>query len=349
MGVFSLLILLAFASLGNAEIEVTVKGPGGSATQSLPDEGGEFELNIPLNKNSLNKITVTARDDQGNTASQELAITQVSLDSIVVSKVTTERLSVEEVEQLVADGVIDLDDPANYNVSSFNIVLTIRNEPVRISVPIPIPKNQPKGFEMIRFKFGDDASGRPKPPPVQVVTFEEFIPSAPGRPAVSIPGVIVIEGNIKSLKEFFNVRLLLLNTSGIFTLKDVTANIEFPDGGLTSILPADGIVSFGDILPGTPDQPGQVEKEFVIRGDKIGTRDVKVSYGGSVTGPGIENPIPFNGSAMAEVEVKGRKGHAFVAELEMPFLGVYALETLGFKVNPRQEKLKRSHLREVIC
>jgi len=52
---------------------------------------------------------------------------------------------------------------------------------------------------------------------------------------------------------------------------------------------------------------------------------------------------------LAEVEVKGRKGHAFVAELEMPLLGVYALETLGFKVNPRQEKLKRSHLREVIC
>ena len=48
---------------------------------------------------------------------------------------------------------------------------------------------------------------------------------------------------------------------------------------------------------------------------------------------------------LAEVEVKGRKGHAFVAELEMPLLGVYALETLGFKVNPRQEKLKRSHLR----
>jgi len=34
---------------------------------------------------------------------------------------------------------------------------------------------------------------------------------------------------------------------------------------------------------------------------------------------------------LAEVEVKGRRGPALVAEL----LGVYALETLGFKVNPR--------------
>ena len=41
-----------------------------------------------------------------------------------------------------------------------------------------------------------------------------------------------------------------------------------------------------------------------------------------------------------EVEVKGRKGHAFVAELEMPLLGIYALETLGFKVNPRTGEIE---------
>jgi predicted aspartyl protease len=40
---------------------------------------------------------------------------------------------------------------------------------------------------------------------------------------------------------------------------------------------------------------------------------------------------------LAEVEVKGRRGLAFVAELNVPtlLLGVHALETLGFKVNPR--------------
>jgi predicted aspartyl protease len=45
---------------------------------------------------------------------------------------------------------------------------------------------------------------------------------------------------------------------------------------------------------------------------------------------------------LAEVEVKGRRGLAFVAELNMPtpLLGVYALETLGFKVNPRTGELE---------
>jgi predicted aspartyl protease len=45
---------------------------------------------------------------------------------------------------------------------------------------------------------------------------------------------------------------------------------------------------------------------------------------------------------LAEVEVKGRRGPAFVAELNVPtpLLGVHALETLGFKVNPRTGELE---------
>jgi len=45
---------------------------------------------------------------------------------------------------------------------------------------------------------------------------------------------------------------------------------------------------------------------------------------------------------LAEVEVKGRRGPALVAELNVPtpLLGVYALETLGFKVNPRTGELE---------
>jgi predicted aspartyl protease len=39
---------------------------------------------------------------------------------------------------------------------------------------------------------------------------------------------------------------------------------------------------------------------------------------------------------LVEARVKGRRGPVLVAELETPtpLLGVYALETLGFKVNP---------------
>jgi len=45
---------------------------------------------------------------------------------------------------------------------------------------------------------------------------------------------------------------------------------------------------------------------------------------------------------LAEVEVKGRRGPAFIVELDTPtpLLGVYALETLGFRVNPRTAEVE---------
>ena len=45
---------------------------------------------------------------------------------------------------------------------------------------------------------------------------------------------------------------------------------------------------------------------------------------------------------LAEAEIKGRKGPVLVAELDTPtpLLGVYALETLGFKVNPQTGELE---------
>ncbi len=309
---FLAVFVLLAGNPARADFTVTVTGPGGSASQTiLGDVGGSFDVNIPLNKNAVNTIKVTATDAIGNSASEELKVTQVALDAIVVSKITAQRLSVQEVEQLVNDGIINLADPANYNVSAFDIVLTIADQPVPVRVPVAVPKiaEEKSGWEVYKLPPAGDGGGgdRPKPPPPEIIVFESTIPGPPGEPPISIPGVLVIEGKIKSLKEFFSVRLLLMNTSGIFTLTDITAMIEFPEGGLSTVSPKDGIISFGEILPGEGNQPGQKEKECIIRGDEIGMRDVKVNFGGFVRGPGIpeDKPIPFNGSAMTEVEVKG--------------------------------------------
>ena len=294
------------------EVTVSISGPGGNLTQRLPDAGGAFALDLPLTKNAVNNISVTASDIHGNSERKDLSITQVSLDNVVISEFTSEPLSPERIEELVNDGVIDLEDPENFNVSIFTIVLTINNTPVPISVPVarPINNPEPTGYENIRLPRGGNSGGdnHSNKPPLEIVIFEEPIPSAPGEPAPPpVPGVLIIEGRIKSLKEFYSCRLLLMNASGIFTLTDITATLDFPDGGLSNILPVDGVVSFGSILPGDGIVPGQVEKEFIIRGDEIGVRRVRVNFGGLVTGPGIpdDEAIPFNGSAITDVEVKG--------------------------------------------
>ena len=302
---------LSGISICRADISVSLNGPGGQASQVIPGVSGSFNVDMPLAKNSQNKITVTAADEHGNTASRDVFITQISYDNLVIAQVKAEPLPPARIEQLVQDGVIQLDNPANFNVSQFTIVMTIDKQPVEVSLPIAVPKEQPEkgGWETYRLPWGNDSGGSlPPPPEIQIVVFEEALPGEPGEPAPPpIPGVIIIEGRIKSLKEFFSVRLLLMNISGIFTLADVSAELEFTNGGLSNVLPADGMASFGDIPPGTQTEPVTAEKEFIVRGDEIGTREIKVNFGGKVAGPGIAagEEIPFNGSASTSVEVKG--------------------------------------------
>ena len=276
LAVFLTMVVIALSCsvTAQAAITVTASGPGGVQSQTLPDSGGPFDLNLPLNRNAVNTITVTASDSGGRSVSKELKVTQLSLDQLVVSQVTAQRMTKEEIVQLVNDGIIKLDNPANYNVSKFDIILTIGTKPVPISVAVPSPiAEEVTGWEQYKMPDADNAGGgNPPPAPIEIIVFDQPIPSTPETPAMRVPGVIIIEGNIKSLKEFYTVRLLLMNTSGIFTLKNVVSSIAFPDGGLSSIAPADGIISFGDILPGDGGLPGQAERQFIIRGDEIGIR-----------------------------------------------------------------------------
>ena len=61
-----------------ADITVTVAGPAGSRSQTVPDTGGPFsfkrnivngvvtDTTLPLTRNALNTITVSAMDASGN-------------------------------------------------------------------------------------------------------------------------------------------------------------------------------------------------------------------------------------------------------------------------------------------
>ncbi len=300
-------LMLLFAMTASADTTISLNGGARLGPQD-PNTAGQWVFpNVPLRKNAVNRFTVTAEDNAGNEVSRDLEITQISLDEIVVAEVKAERLSVEEIEQLVEDGIIDLDDPENFNVSSFAIALTIAKESFVFDIPVAIPKVPEEEFEEILLKkrvLGGGRAGRVSD--TQIIVFETRPPGdLEIRPR--IPGVIIIQGDIKTLKEFFSVRLLLMNTSGIFTLENVTAMIDFPEGGLSNTFPADGIALFNTILPGTPTSPAQKEREFIIRGDEIGVQPVRVDFGGELTGPGIDpnDPIPFSGSALTEVEVKG--------------------------------------------
>ncbi|RMF88765.1 MAG: hypothetical protein D6736_09585, partial [Nitrospinota bacterium] len=297
---------------------ITVTGGARTVSTRLPAGQSTFSLNVPLRPNTENTLTVEAVDENGRRAVvSDLKVTQISLSDILVAEVTAQRLTVEEVKQLVADGTVDLTDPENFNVSVFDIVLNINGNNVPVRMPVVRPKEDPQPATSPPIKL---VCGRPG----QALTFTEqtiAIPCAGGGggpdlqiqvvdiplpPEVtppeqpSIPGVIIIEGRIKTLKEFFNVKLLLMNVSTLFTLEDPTATIEVPEGALTPIVPASGPIMLNDLPPQAEDTG-----EFIVRGDRIGIHTVTVHFGGFLTGFGIPDRIAVSGQASTQLEVKG--------------------------------------------
>ena len=302
---------------------LTIAGGASAATQRLPNAQTQFGLRVPLKPNAQNTLTVTATDDSGQTASVgNLNVLQVTLSSVVTAQVTAQRLTTPEVQALVASGTINIGDPANYNVSVFSIALTVggRQAPVTVTVPVIKPVGQPLGLgpaitiicqqpggdieetaNAILIPCDDNGGGGNlrHDPPAEVIPFEIDMPDAPaGTP--SVPGIILIDGKIKTLKEFFKVNLLLMNVSSAFTLTGITAKLTVPDNGLSPVAPASAAITMDDLAAGT-----QGTGQFIIRGDIIGVHTVTVNFGASLTSPLLSSAIPISGSASTNVEVKG--------------------------------------------
>jgi hypothetical protein len=295
---------------------VTVTGGAAPGATRVPDGQIEFNIRVPLRPNAENVLTLTAADGTGRTATvPNLSVTQLTLTDIVRARVTSQRLTPQEVRALVAEGTINLADPDNYHVSRFVVALTVEGREVQVSVPVirrenfefgagePISIGCSSGNSIqsteraIAIPCGNGGSDGPPPPPIIMIPFEA-VADVPGQP--TIPGVILIEGRIKTLKEFYKITLYLMNVSSIFTLTDIEATLELPEGALTHVAPASGLVRIDTLEPGE-----EGSGEFIVRGDEIGTHAVTAHFGGRLTSPFLSEPVPIAGSASTDVVVKG--------------------------------------------
>ena len=305
------------AAQATSQTTVTVNGGAAGANQTVPTGTARFGLRVPLKPNAENVLTLTATDAQGRTAKVDgLKIAQISLTEIVQARVTATRLSTPEIKQLVSEGVINLADPTNYNVSRFVVALVVNGREVQ--VPVPVVRHINEEFaegppisigcgapgqgltttdRAISIPCGNGGEGKAADGVIQIIPFE-IAPAVEGMPP--IPGVILIEGRIKTLKEFFRVNLLLMNVSSLFTLTDLTARLEVPEGTLTPIAPAGGTISLPDIGP-----QSEANGQFIVRGDTKGIHEVVAHFGGKITGSFLPEPVPFSGSASTDLEVKG--------------------------------------------
>src|SRR6266566_3596849 len=305
---------------GIGQTAVTIAGGASGVSQQLPSGQTQFGLSVPLRPNAENVLNVAAADASGQAASaNNLQILQLTLTDLVKAQVTAQRLSTAEVKALVANGTINLSNPSNFNVSMFAVALTIGGHQASVSVPVissvgdlfalgpPVTIScQAPGKDIEQngnaVLVPCDNNGFPGPwnigaPQIEVIPFELLDVAGTG---ASVPGILLIEGKIKTLKEFFKVNLLLMNVSSGFTLTNISAMLNVPDNGLSRVAPASGAITIDDLAAGS-----QGTGQFVIRGDVIGLHTVTVNFGASLSGPLLSTPIPISGSASTDVEVKG--------------------------------------------
>ena len=282
---------------------VHIAGGAGSASKQLGASETAFCLNVPLRRNTENLLiasataTIYGLPTSGQVATAPpVKVNQVDPSSVLIAKATSRPLTAAEIETLVNNGVITLNDPSNFNVSLFTIVLTIDSFPLTVDIPGVISPNG-----QVKWPPCSDGPG----PYIEPV----FVTAPDGQ---LLPGVIIIDGRIKTLKEFFQVTIALLNATTQFDLTNMTATIDLP-GGLTPVtagLGADvSTINTGSTLDavsiGTigPQQTGI--GQFIIRGDGIGNHNVAINFAGFLSGGGLPDPFPLSGSAGTTVQVFG--------------------------------------------
>ncbi len=317
---------------GASRQSTTVRIEGGARIVStqLDANTSRFCLDVPLRSNTQNTLLASAIDDLDTPPKQVAYAAQVSIvhvdpSEILFADVFARPLTESEIADLIGRDIINLDDPENFDVFMFTVVLTIGGKEVRIEEPVPVSRNPGSvgygggggsrgGWSGGSGGWSGGRSSLPSAPTssggcitgcAQIVIIRP--PSGP-----VIPGVIIIDGRIKTLKEFFQVTIVIGNTSDSFVLSDMQAAIELPPG-LSPVRAGPGtevseVNAAGEIDQVTIGEIGPHQTgagQFIIRGDAVGTHGLEVNFQGFITSGGIPDPIPVGGSAGTTVQVYG--------------------------------------------
>lgn len=313
---------------GKSRPNTTVIIEGGAYTVSadLDYETEDLCLDVPLRRNTQNLLTASAIDNLSGlpkpvASAQPVQVIYIDPSEIIISSASSRPLTREEIDELVNKGIVDPNEPGNFNISIFTIVFTVGSSQYTISEPVVTNPNHGSvsyGRGGTITGWGSPSSGgsisipQPGSGGSGAHIFVITTPPGDGKPAMLIPGVIIIDGRIKTLKEFFQITLAIWNVSDTFDLINMHASVDLPDG-LTPIRAGLGTdvsdinlngeienVNIGKIGPGETGI-GQ----FIIRGDGIGTHRIDVDFEGSIAEGGLPEPIPVEGSAGTLVRVLG--------------------------------------------
>ncbi|MBE6864480.1 MAG: hypothetical protein E7495_08000 [Ruminococcus flavefaciens] len=212
-------------------------------------------------------------------------------------------------EEIVSAG-IDVDDPENYHYYKYSVEMTFHDEPVIFTK-----------YEAVPISYTPSPSGTPvihPAPKPKIVYPTTNTPVNPGQP-VYIPQInatatyyeweeqemfIIIYGECKWLKEFYDVQLIVMN-SDKETLEDCSATLNVPSG--LTLCNSDQTQFVGDL------QPNDVKNvHWYLRGDVAGDYTISALFKGKNDGDEFEYPF------YSENDIHVYAGDALKMTIEVP-------------------------------
>ncbi|MDR1320119.1 MAG: cell wall-binding repeat-containing protein [Gracilibacteraceae bacterium] len=236
--------------LARATVQVMEEGGGGEVQELVTDANGTCVFVLDKEREYVGRVYRNGYTSRSFTVDKSGSAVSLSTEPPITGKLTWERM---DMAAILAAG-IDVRDPANQQVYKFTIQMTLSQ-----SVTMHV-----NGNGTVLHNSG--ASGN-----AQVIP-----PQRPGQ----APQVVYIEidGEARWLKEMFDVKLLVFNTSEVDLVTNADAELVLPQGlslaGMKSGLQFQK-VRIGEIEPGASS-----ETHWYVRGDKEGEYELSAKFHG---------------------------------------------------------------------
>ena len=324
-----------------ASVTAKLRGPSFPDTLEIKTRPGQPIQIPPLSRpgvHFLEDIRLVVDETLSLTA-RPASVTINVLEELLVGEVTSRPLSLEEIEE---QGIQF--DENSFQAFEFAIAFTTASDVVEIEVPVLIPVSAgaeerrniqfPGGLGTVRIPGLDIPNVHLEPIMLELIKDG----GGSGENIPSIPGIIVIPGNIAFLNQFFSVLLLVTNEAPDGTpliVENVRAEIMLPSGG-------DHVM--GDITLDPPFQPGDPQFDNPLRLAKTaaGRENIKpVISPGPDTVPGTDDDVDHlipQGEGTSEFLVEGIRegGHIVEIEIKGTLIGLPSgpVEVMGIARGP---------------
>lgn len=303
----------------DAIVRADIFGPGFSSPREVAARPNE-PLEIPALTQSGDYTLANIRLEGGGATIMDAtppSVTIKVIDRVITTQVSSRPMSLEEIEKA---GIVI--NEKNFTVYEFTVGILTESKIKEFKLPVvvgqkPVEKLEGGGWGDRQFSL------EPKLASLAISGFGLKVPDIDDEEIkdISIPGVIIIPGDVAFLNQFFEVLLLLSNvspTNSNLVVTDLTAKILLPPGSdyvpgtsddpLRLAETKEGVKNPVDILNKiTQDRsvaPGESgDGQFFVEGMREGTHEIRMEITGTLLGL-PRGPVPLKGEAIGTVLVR---------------------------------------------